>query len=211
MLIGAIDELVELYKSMAHTSSNIDEVLVETVNEAQRALVQQRNFAHAVENFQRQLLQDLKKSSRDAQSYFGKLTRNLELSIQSMFGKISTATRNVESEIAGFSQVSGGSYQPYIELAKSENQTLRKSSSDATDLNKNIAKVFQQIVQGGSELAASQTQQWGVSRELAVQLQTVLQSMQGDQMAALIGAFGSIQNQLVSCSKPSSGLHTDNR
>jgi len=211
MLIGAIDELVELYKSMAHTSSNIDEVLVETVNEAQRALVQQRNFAHAVENFQRQLLQDLKKSSRDAQSYFGKLTRNLELSIQSMFGKISTATRNVESEIAGFSQVSGGSYQPYIELAKSENQTLRKSSSDATDLNKNIAKVFQQIVQGGSELAASQTQQWGVSRELAVQLQTVLQSMQGDQMAALIGAFGSIQNQLVSCNKPSSGLHTDNR
>lgn len=211
MLIGAIDELVELYKSMAHTSSNIDEVLVETVNEAQRALVQQRNFAHAVENFQRQLLQDLKKSSRDAQSYFGKLTRNLELSIQSMFGKISTATRNVESEIAGFSQVSGGSYQPYIELAKSENQTLRKSSSDATDLNKNIAKVFQHIVQGGSELAASQTQQWGVSRELAVQLQTVLQSMQGDQMAALIGAFGSIQNQLVSCNKPSSGLHTDNR
>lgn len=211
MLIGAIDELVELYKSMAHTSSNIDEVLVETVNEAQRALVQQRNFAHAVENFQRQLLQDLKKSSRDAQSYFGKLTRNLELSIQSMFGKISTATRNVESEIAGFSQVSGGSYQPYIELAKSENQTLRKSSSDATDLNKNIAKVLQQIVQGGSELAASQTQQWGVSRELAVQLQTVLQSMQGDQMAALIGAFGSIQNQLVSCNKPSSGLHTDNR
>jgi len=211
MLIGAIDELVELYKSMAHTSSNIDEVLVETVNEAQRALVQQRNFAHAVENFQRQLLQDLEKSSRDAQSYFGKLTRNLELSIQSMFGKISTATRNVESEIAGFSQVSGGSYQPYIELAKSENQTLRKSSSEATDLNKNIAKVFQQIVQGGSELAASQTQQWGVSHELAVQLQTVLQSMQGDQMAALIGAFGSIQNQLVSCNKPSSGLHTDNR
>ncbi|MCJ1243558.1 hypothetical protein MMC30_000755 [Trapelia coarctata] len=184
------DELVELYKSMAHTSSSIDEVLVETVNEAQRALVKQRNFAHAVENFQRQLIQDLKKSSSDAQSYFSRFTQNMERSIHSIFGRISTATRNVESEMAGFSQ------------------TLRQSNTDALDLNKNIAKVFQQVVQGSSELAASQTKQWDVSRELAVQVQTALQEMQGDQIATLIGAFGSIQNQLQTTNDLMSMMHS---
>ena len=110
MLIGATDELVDMYKSMAHTSSNVDEALVETVNEAQRALVQQRDFAHAVEKFQRQLLQDLEKSRSDAQSIFSKFTHNLELGIHLMFGKISTATRDVEADIAGLSQVSSQSH-----------------------------------------------------------------------------------------------------
>jgi len=91
---------------MAHTSSNIDDALVETVNEAKRALFQQRDFANAVENLQRQLLQDLERSSSEAQSYFSRFMHNMELSLHSIFGKISTATRDAESDIAGFSQVS---------------------------------------------------------------------------------------------------------
>jgi len=88
---------------------------------------------------------------------------------------------------------------------------LRKSNTEASDLSKNIAKVFQQVIQGASEIAASQTQQWDVGRDLAVQLQNALHSMQGNQVATLIGAFGSIQNQLVSHQKPDFELHTDNR
>jgi hypothetical protein len=108
-LCEKIDELVELYKSMAHTSSNIDEALVETVNEVKQALIQQRDFANAVKLLQRQLLEDLERSSSEAQSYFSRFTHNFELTIQSIIGRISTATRNVESDIAGFSHVSARS------------------------------------------------------------------------------------------------------
>ena len=94
---------------MAHTSSSIDEALIVALNEAKRALMQQKDFAGAVDNFQRQLLQDLEKSRSEVQSYFSKVMHNLEVGMQSMFGKISTATRNVESDIAGISHVSGWS------------------------------------------------------------------------------------------------------
>lgn len=54
------------------------------------------------------------------------------------------------------------------------------------------------MVQGGSELAASQTREWNLNRGLATDLQNSLESMRSTEMHALLDVIGSIHNQLVS-------------
>ena len=78
-------------------------------------------------------------------------------------------------------------------------ETVRKINNDSAYISFNISRVFQQVVQGSSELAATQTRQWDVSRGLAVQLQNSLKSMKSNEISALMGTFGDIHDQLVMC------------
>lgn len=66
------------------------------------------------------------------------------------------------------------------------------------DLRKNVGKVFQQVVEGGAQLAATQTQQWDQSRELANELQGSLQNMKNAEVSALLNAIHSMHYQIVS-------------
>lgn len=75
---------------------------------------------------------------------------------------------------------------------------MQQSNAEAIDLQKNIGKVFQKVAQGSSELAAIQSKQWDLSRGLANDLQSSLESMREDQVQSLLGAFGVIHTQLVS-------------
>ena len=77
-------------------------------------------------------------------------------------------------------------------------QELRKSNEDVSDLNRNIGRAFQQVSESSSELAASQTHQAAMNRELALKLQDSLKSIQGQEINAIMGAFSQIHNQLVS-------------
>lgn len=77
-------------------------------------------------------------------------------------------------------------------------QNVQQSSTEAMNLEKNIGKFFQKVVQDNSELAASQTRQWNSNRQLATELQNSLESMRSTEVHALLNAFGSIHNQLVS-------------
>ena len=65
-------------------------------------------------------------------------------------------------------------------------------------LGTNIEKVFQQVVTGSAELAAAQTEQLDVSRELATELQSSLQNMKEVDIGPLLGALGGMQGQIVS-------------
>lgn len=77
---------------------------------------------------------------------------------------------------------------------------MHRSKDEAVDLEKNIGKVFQKVVEGSSELAASQTRHWEVSRSVAVDLQNTLETMRGHEVSALVEAFGTIHNELASTS-----------
>ena len=79
-------------------------------------------------------------------------------------------------------------------------ETVRKVNKDSADLNLHIGKVFQQVVEGSSEIAATQTRQWDVSRGLATQLQNSLELMKSNEISALMGTFGDIHDRLVTCS-----------
>ena len=77
-------------------------------------------------------------------------------------------------------------------------KNVQQSDAEVIDLQRNIRKVFQQVVQGSSEMAAIQTKQWDLSRGLATDLQSSLESMREGEVDALLGAFGAIHTQLVS-------------
>lgn len=66
------------------------------------------------------------------------------------------------------------------------------------NLEKNIGRVFQQVITGSAELAATQTEQWDLSHGLAMELQNSLQDMKEGEIGSLLGALVSIQGQLVS-------------
>jgi hypothetical protein len=100
-----IDELIELYKSMAHTSSDVETALLQTMKVAGDDLSRRREFATAVEDFQKRLSRDLEQSNIEAQSYFSKFVQSLHHSVETIFERISAAAREVELDITAFSQV----------------------------------------------------------------------------------------------------------
>lgn len=75
---------------------------------------------------------------------------------------------------------------------------MHQANADSIGLYKNVRKVFQGVVEGGAELAATQTRQWDKSRELANQLQGSLQNMKNAEVNALLSAIHSIHYQIVS-------------
>ncbi len=79
---------------------------------------------------------------------------------------------------------------------------MQHSNAEVINLQRNIGKVFQQVAQGSSELAAIQTKQWDLSRGLATDLQSSLESMREGEVDALLGAFGAFHSQLVSSPDP---------
>ena len=61
------------------------------------------------------------------------------------------------------------------------------------------------MVTGSAELAATQIEQWDVSRVLATELQSSLQNMKGG-VSPLLGALASLHGQLVSEPSHSHGV-----
>lgn len=61
-----------------------------------------------------------------------------------------------------------------------------------------MGKVFQEVVEGGAEIAATQTRQWDKSQELAHELQGSLQNMRNTEVSALLSAIHSMHHQIVS-------------
>jgi len=82
-------------------------------------------------------------------------------------------------------------------------QNIRKSNIEAMDLQENVGRVFQKVVEGSSELAASQLRQWQQSEDFVSTLQKSLGSMRDTEVQALLGAFGSINGYLVGPVLPS--------
>lgn len=73
-----------------------------------------------------------------------------------------------------------------------------KANVDSVNLQKNVGKIFQQVVEGSAEIAATQTQQWDQSQELAAQVQGSLQDIREAELNALLGAVYGIHQELVS-------------
>ena len=76
-------------------------------------------------------------------------------------------------------------------------QNVRKANLDSESLEKNIGKVFQQVLTGSAELAASQTERWELNHVMATELQGSLQSMQDGEIGAVLAALASMQSQVV--------------
>ncbi len=175
------DELVKLHKSMVEITAEANSALARATNQANTVLIQlQGDFSLAKQTFQEQLMQDLDASTAKTQSFLERLMKSMDAAVQSAISHMDSATKEIELNTAGVSQ------------------NVRQANTDSMDLQKNIGKVFQQVVEGGAELAATQTQQWDQSRELATELQGSLQNLRESEVSALLGVFHSIHEQLAS-------------
>lgn len=91
---------------MVETSSDIDSALSNALREVNNGLIKHRDFAVAIQEFQKQLLQDLKVSNLQAQSYLAKIVSSMESAVQSILVKIASAVHAVEYDINGLREVS---------------------------------------------------------------------------------------------------------
>lgn len=91
---------------MVETSSDIDSALSSALREVNDSLSEQRSFAVATKQFQKQLLQDLNAANLQAQSYFTKLVNIMETATHSMLAKIKTVVQDVDSDLTDLREVS---------------------------------------------------------------------------------------------------------
>lgn len=72
-------------------------------------------------------------------------------------------------------------------------QNVRKANLDSESLEKNIGKVFQQVLTGSAELAASQTERWEVNNQMATDLQGSLQNVKDQEIGSVLAALARMQ------------------
>ena len=90
---------------MAETSSNVDLALSRTSNNADDALAKHKEFALAIEAFQKRLLQDLEVQSRETQLYVLKLKKGIDQAIQLLLSKVISASKEVDLEVTDLGKV----------------------------------------------------------------------------------------------------------
>ena len=101
-----IDDLIKLHKSIVETNSDVNSALSKALGEANARLLEQREFAVAIDTFQRQLLQDLQATGAEAQSFFQKLIKSIDAAAQNVLSQLSLATKEAATTVAGLSKVS---------------------------------------------------------------------------------------------------------
>lgn len=198
-----LDELINLHKSIVEMNANANAALSRATKEANDAFSQlQSNFALAKQIFQDQLIHDIEVSSTKTQSFFEMLVKGMDTTVQSVLSKLGLEMKAIESDAANLSEV-GHSGRGICTLEVPANladlwQNVHKANVDSAKLEKNIAKIFQQVVSGSAELAATQTEQWDLSLVLATELQNSLKNMKAEEVGPLLGGLTSLQSQLVS-------------
>ena len=186
---------------MTQTNREVHSALSKALQEVSEILSQQSAFATRVQNFQEQLLRDLDGSHSEINSYFAKVMKSIEEVTGSIVNRLSTTINSVATEVAELNKVN--KLVPCGCTIIDKVQNLRQSNTEATALQKKVGRVFQEVVEGSSKLAASQTRQWEQSQDLAMRLQTSLGTMRDTEIQELLGAFDGIQGQLVGCSSVS--------
>ncbi|KAI9743177.1 MAG: hypothetical protein M1835_002975, partial [Candelina submexicana] len=151
------DEMLELHKAMAGVTSDLSEAMSKTVHQSHAQLEEQRVFAQAVKDFQKRLLRDLDDASSGAKTYFGSLMREVDAAVQGILRRIVTTAQAAEGSLHDLQQ------------------NVMKSNDDVNDVRKNVAKVFQQVLNGGSELAVSQSRDWEHNHLRAIEVQQALE------------------------------------
>ena len=82
-------------------------------------------------------------------------------------------------------------------MIANQQQNVHNANAASTDLERNIGKIFQRVLEGSSELAQVQTTQWEINQGIATGLQLSLKSMQDGDVSTLVKTLGQMGVQLV--------------
>ena len=177
-------------------SADASTTLARSTYEANAALAQlQSDFVMARKTFQDELLHDLEASTTRAQTFLAMLVNSMDTAVQSAMSRVTSATKEVESETAHLREVS-----TCIPMTIPANffQHIQGASADVIKLGSNVGDVFERVSTGGAKLAAAHSEQWSQSHEIAAQVHGSLQKMRSVEVNALLSMFQSMHNQLVS-------------
>ncbi|KAI9818845.1 MAG: hypothetical protein M1827_007666 [Pycnora praestabilis] len=185
-----IYELLDLHKAMAGVTTDLSSTLATTLRNANAHLVEQKAFAEAVGVFRSQLIHDLEGATTKAQAFFGSVVRDLDSVLQAVVGKLFRASKSASDETNALSQ------------------RIRESKDDVASLRKDVGRVFQEVLRGSSELAATQTKDLEFNHEVTIAIQRSLETIQGQNLQQLFLTFGSIHSELQSSNELVSLMHT---
>ncbi|KAL8732581.1 MAG: hypothetical protein Q9181_003896 [Wetmoreana brouardii] len=172
------DEVIKIYKSMADTTSGTNSALARAVAAANEAMNRQEEFGREVKQLQQQLTQGFEAAKAESQSYLGSLMKTVDSALQEILKKIYAKVNGIGSE------------------ADKVHNVLQSSATEAKALQSNIGRVFQQVLEGSAELAATQASQWDATSSSTAELRSSLQGMREHDVGSLLGAFDSIHGQL---------------
>ncbi|KAI4284743.1 MAG: hypothetical protein L6R38_001199 [Xanthoria sp. 2 TBL-2021] len=184
------DNLISLHQSLVNTTSGASSVLMRALASANKALLEQKQFATEVEQFQQQLMQDLEASKAHTQSYLRSMMKNIESALQSTIKPFSEMMKKVETE------------------ANEVQETLHSSAANANELRSNIGKLIQQAIDDRAELATAHANTLEAISSAKALLRNDLQSMGEVHLQSMVGAFDSIQNQLRASNELVGAMHS---
>lgn len=97
MLKGS-DNLIRLHESLINTTSDASSALTQAVAAVNKALLEQKQFATEVEQFQQQLTHDLELSKAQTQSYLRNFMNNVESAMHGTIKPFLEKMRKVETK-----------------------------------------------------------------------------------------------------------------
>ncbi|KAL9629400.1 MAG: hypothetical protein Q9204_005293 [Flavoplaca sp. TL-2023a] len=172
------DNLIRLHESLINTTSGASSALTQAVIAVNKALLEQKQFATEVEQFQQQLMYDLELSKAQTQSYLRDFMNSVESAIQGTIKLFSEKMRKVETK------------------ADEVHDKLQSSAAKANELQSNIDNLVKQAADDRVELATAHARTLEAILSANKILSNDLQSMGEVQVQSLVGAFDNINNQL---------------
>ncbi|KAI9835945.1 MAG: hypothetical protein M1819_001843 [Sarea resinae] len=172
------DELIELHKSMAGVASNASAALADAVNNSNRQLQKQRNFAEAVNTLQTRLLHTLESLNSRTRSYFDHIFRDFGAALQSMTVQLSTAGEIAKANLGAL------------------NENINQSADKVDGIREALNQAFQEILRSSVDVTTSQQKARQDEIDLVLEVQTSLETMRGRDMQGLLKAFGSLHSKL---------------
>lgn len=98
LMLTELDNLIQLHQSLVNTTSGANSVLMRALAAANKALLEQKQFATGVEKFQQQLVRDLEASKAHTQSYLRSMMKSIESALQNTVKPFSDMMKTVETE-----------------------------------------------------------------------------------------------------------------
>ncbi|KAL8849837.1 MAG: hypothetical protein Q9221_005175 [Calogaya cf. arnoldii] len=161
-----------------NTTSGASSALLRALAAANKALLDHRQFATEVEQFQQQLMQDLETSKASTQSYFNVWLKNIESALHSTIKPFSDKMKKIGTK------------------ADEVQETLHSSAAQVNELRSNIGKLIQQAVDDQAELASAYDNTLEAISTAKAQLSNDLQSMGDVHLQSMVGALDNMHNQL---------------
>ena len=188
-------------KVMLSTSAKVDETFENLLGKVKQEMEQQHDFASAMHSFQEQLIHDLETTSQSGQNHISALTTAVGSSLQSMLKALAFASEDLQINMNDIGHVS--SRRNTRSYTAHPLQNMKAISEQSWNINKSIARIFEQILQGSSELAVLRKKELEASKALSMDLQESLQSIRDEDLADISIFLRNMRHDLVRKPTPS--------